>query len=143
MIILTLRNHGNLSAGYLKPPTMSLILSQVLVSKQRRTSSPYTLVRLAKPNSAGRELEVINNIGPLMAIREVPADYDLSRWIETTTELTRRNDILRSTYIHTPEFGCLQISLRNPTLRLERVVLEDATEEDNVVEAFWEEKFVF
>ncbi|KAI0314323.1 putative nonribosomal peptide synthase [Amylostereum chailletii] len=78
----------------------------------------------------------------LMTVRPLPAEVDLDQWLKVTEELTRRNGILRSTFIETPEHGWLQVELKDTALSWE-VVDTTVGDKQAVVDEAWSERFEF
>jgi aryl carrier-like protein len=78
----------------------------------------------------------------LMTVRPIPSDLDLDRWLEITTNLTRRNGILRSTFLETSEHGWLQVTLKDTTLQWE-VVNATADSRQNIIDSAWNQPFEF
>lgn len=80
----------------------------------------------------------------LMTIRELPADMDFARWMELTTALTARNQILRAMYVY-GEAGntatAVQVILKKPTLNLRHQSYSTDEEMQAIADAEWDLRF--
>lgn len=80
----------------------------------------------------------------LMAVRELPKDFDFHRWIHLTTKLTQNNQILRAFYLYTEEGNvqtAIQVVLKTPTLNLRYKSFDKEEEKQQILAAEWEELF--
>ncbi|KAM3532778.1 hypothetical protein MY4038_003955 [Beauveria bassiana] len=80
----------------------------------------------------------------LMTIRELPKDLDFARWVELTTMLTARNQILRAMYVYGEEGNtatAVQVILKQPTLNLSYQSYATEAEFKAIVEAEWDLRF--
>ncbi|KAL6857396.1 NRPS [Amphichorda felina] len=82
----------------------------------------------------------------LMAVRELPNDFDIDRWIHLTTELTKRNQILRALYLYSDDEKkdartAVQVVLKNPPLNLGYRSYSTEEEKQQMIEAEWEDRF--
>ncbi|KAA8643884.1 putative nonribosomal peptide synthase [Aspergillus tanneri] len=80
----------------------------------------------------------------LMAVRTLPDDLDFERWVYLTTQLTKKNQILRALYIHTdpndPQTA-VQVVLKHPVLNLAYRSYRTEEEKQEILEAEWETLF--
>jgi amino acid adenylation domain-containing protein len=74
------------------------------------------------------------------AVRPLPEEIDFDTWVRVTTELTVRNEILRSVWLKTAGVWS-QVVLRNPALDLEVVQVRDADAEEDYIQRSWDEGF--
>ncbi|KAJ7631853.1 hypothetical protein DFH06DRAFT_694313 [Mycena polygramma] len=77
----------------------------------------------------------------LQTTRELPADLDVQRWIEVTAELTRRNPILRTTFVKDGSGKWLQVVLKSTAPRVREVEVADEEEMKIVVQEEWDNEF--
>ncbi|KAF7593905.1 hypothetical protein BBP40_010607 [Aspergillus hancockii] len=80
----------------------------------------------------------------LMAVRTLPDDLDFERWIYLTTQLTKKNQILRALYIHTDPKNpqtAVQVVLKHPVLNLAYRSYRTEEEKQEILEAEWETLF--
>lgn len=80
----------------------------------------------------------------LMAVRELPDDFDFDRWIQLTTRLTQNNQILRALYLYTdgdnPQTA-IQVVLKHPALNLDYQSFETEEEKQQILKTEWEDRF--
>ncbi|OOF92826.1 hypothetical protein ASPCADRAFT_133220 [Aspergillus carbonarius ITEM 5010] len=78
----------------------------------------------------------------LMVVRPLPETQNISNWISGVTRLTRESDILRSTFIKTPEHGWVAAVLRHadPVFRFIDCTRD---ERQHVVDEIWQTRFKF
>ncbi|KAF7362203.1 Tyrocidine synthetase 1 [Mycena venus] len=77
----------------------------------------------------------------LQTTRELPAEVDTQRWIEVTTELTRRNPILRTTFVKDVSGKWLQVVLKSTAPHIKEVEVADEIAMRAVVAEEWENEF--
>ncbi|KAJ5550506.1 non-ribosomal peptide synthetase [Penicillium sp. DV-2018c] len=80
----------------------------------------------------------------LMAVRELPKDFDFDRWIQLTTKLTQNSQILRALYVYEQEANvqtALQVVVKSPTLNLRYKSFDTEEEKQQILAAEWEELF--
>ncbi|KAJ7793903.1 tyrocidine synthetase 1 [Mycena olivaceomarginata] len=77
----------------------------------------------------------------LQTTRELPSEVDIQRWIEVTTELTRRNPILRTTFVKDGTGKWLQVVLKSTAPRIREVEVADEDAMKAVVAEEWETDF--
>ncbi|KAF7505213.1 hypothetical protein GJ744_001142 [Endocarpon pusillum] len=111
---------------------------------------------------ADRDVEVIYPAGPgqaefltqghtkhqfwnLTACRELPQDFDLNHWLETTKALTARNQIMRTMYFQASEDAgsWYQIVLKGSNLNYERVLYSTEAEKIRYMEELRDSMFQF
>ncbi|PWY91340.1 nonribosomal peptide synthase [Aspergillus sclerotioniger CBS 115572] len=78
----------------------------------------------------------------LMVVRPLPETQNISNWISGVIQLTRESDILRSTFIKTPENGWVAAVLRHADPVFHFI---DCTrdERQHVVDEIWQKRFRF
>ncbi|KAK1623103.1 hypothetical protein BDP81DRAFT_454803 [Colletotrichum phormii] len=79
----------------------------------------------------------------LQTVRHMTADVDPDTWIEATSHLTEVNEILRTTWIDTPEAGWVGVVLRGSELNVAKVALDSEAESSSFIEEFWQARFEF
>ncbi|KAJ3943183.1 uncharacterized protein N0V96_007418 [Colletotrichum fioriniae] len=79
----------------------------------------------------------------LQTVRRMTADVDPDTWIETTTRLTDLNEILRTTWIDTPEAGWVGVVLHGSELNVTKIALNSESESSSFIEEFWQARFEF
>ncbi|KAL8936307.1 MAG: hypothetical protein Q9216_005001 [Gyalolechia sp. 2 TL-2023] len=80
----------------------------------------------------------------LMAVRELPRDFDFDRWIQLTTELTQSHQILRALYMYADEDKpqtAVQVVLKHPLLNLNFRSFETGEEKQQMINSEWETRF--
>lgn len=135
-----------------------------LASVQTLDHVPFEAVfdRLSEMGISKEEVEDVYRCGPgqiefltqgnkeeqfwqLMTIRPLPEDFDVNRWIELTTKLTERNQILRALYLYMDEKRdpqkALQVILKHSTLNLRHQIYGSIEEKQRIIDAEWEELF--
>ncbi|KAL0937078.1 bacitracin synthase 3 [Colletotrichum truncatum] len=90
-------------------------------------------------NQGGRE----DQLWVLHTVRRMPSGVDWERWVESTTELTKVEDILRTSWMKLSETEWIGMVLRSPQLDLTCVRCQNEQEAASVIEATWNERFVF
>ncbi|KAJ5689313.1 hypothetical protein N7462_003705 [Penicillium macrosclerotiorum] len=80
----------------------------------------------------------------LMTVRRLPRGFDLERWIDLTTKLTKENQILRAMYLRQDEHDPLswvQVILKDPILDLTIIQCHTEAEKITRIQAHWDELF--
>ncbi|KAJ7769954.1 hypothetical protein B0H16DRAFT_1776921 [Mycena metata] len=77
----------------------------------------------------------------LQTTRELPQDFDTQRWIEVTAELTRRNPILRTTFVKNGNGKWLQVILKSSAPRVKEVELVDEAAMKVLLQEEWDIEF--
>ena len=78
----------------------------------------------------------------LMATRPLPASTDISRWLETTKQLTSTNDILRTTYTQI-DGTWIGVVLKSLFLMLDIIDVAGDAEKAAALDTIWHSNFVF
>lgn len=73
-------------------------------------------------------------------VRPLPAEIDFDSWVRVTSELTARNEILRSVWLRTGGVWS-QVVLKNPALDLDVVQVRDAEAKEEYMQRSWDEGF--
>ncbi|KAJ7446903.1 tyrocidine synthetase 1 [Mycena galericulata] len=77
----------------------------------------------------------------LQTTRELPPDIDFARWVEVTAELTRRNPILRTTFVKDGNERWLQVVLKSSAPRVREVEVADEEGMQAQVQQEWDTEF--
>ncbi|KAJ5369521.1 non-ribosomal peptide synthetase [Penicillium cosmopolitanum] len=80
----------------------------------------------------------------LLAVRELPKDFDFDRWIQLTTKLTQNSQILRALYVYAEEANvntAVQVVLKTPILNLRYKSFDKEEEKQHMLAAEWRELF--
>ncbi|EPS31251.1 hypothetical protein PDE_06206 [Penicillium oxalicum 114-2] len=73
-------------------------------------------------------------------VRPLPSVIDFDRWIEITTELTARNEILRSMWLEA-DGTWLQVVLSKPVLDLQIIPCESESDKEEKINQTWDKPF--
>ncbi|KAF1821211.1 putative nonribosomal peptide synthase [Dissoconium aciculare CBS 342.82] len=73
-------------------------------------------------------------------VRPLPPNFDWSEWIRLTTELTRRNEILRTLWAYDND-RWIQIVLKHPTLDSEVIRCASPEHRKKMASRVWDERF--
>lgn len=80
----------------------------------------------------------------LMAVRELPKDFDFDRWVQLTTRLTQKHQILRALYLYPDKDDpqtAIQVVLKRPALNLNYQSFETDEDKQQILKTEWEERF--
>ncbi|KAI9873979.1 MAG: hypothetical protein M1830_010338, partial [Pleopsidium flavum] len=77
----------------------------------------------------------------LMTIRSLPATIDLEHWVKTTVELTRVNEILRTTYAKISHRAWVGVVLKEPVIDFNWLDCT-ANQRKDMIEDIWSTRFV-
>ncbi|OQE36922.1 hypothetical protein PENCOP_c011G06840 [Penicillium coprophilum] len=151
----TLRQQAALLEGNIKPDTT--LTTQTIEYK----ASDAVWERLSEIGVQKDEVEDIYPCSPgqiefltqgnkqeqfwqLMAVRELPKDFEFDRWIQLTTKLTQNSQILRALYVYTEEANAqtaIQVVLKTSTLNLRYKSFDKEEEKQQILATEWEELF--
>ncbi|PYH91183.1 tyrocidine synthetase 1, partial [Aspergillus ellipticus CBS 707.79] len=73
-------------------------------------------------------------------VRSLPDILDFDQWIRITTELTARNEILRSMWLEVDR-SCLQVVLAKPVLDLQVIQCSSEADKQRQIDQTWDTKF--
>ncbi|KAG9506565.1 NRPS protein [Fusarium musae] len=79
----------------------------------------------------------------LQTVRRMTGVIDPDAWIKTTTQLTKANDILRTTWLEASPGNWVGVVLRDAQLNITTVALDSDEEMSEFLEDFWRTRFEF